>query len=99
MRIERNGNRIGVYPEGRIDTVTAPQFAAEMEQALADAEELKLDFSELSYISSSGLRVVLMAAKTMARQGSMCIVNVSEEVYEILETTGFTGICDVEMKS
>ena len=62
-------------------------------------EELILDLNDPEYISSSGLRAVMLAVKTMARRGEMRIVNVSEDVYDILETTGFTGVCDVEMKS
>ncbi len=98
MKIERNGSSITLFAEGRIDTNAAPQFAAEMEEVLKDAEELTLDFSGLEYISSSGLRTVMLAVKTMRRRGSMQIVNVREDIYSVLETTGFTGVCDVELK-
>ena len=98
MTIQRNGGAVTLYADERIDANTAPQFAAEMEQALTGATELTLDFSSLSYISSSGLRAVMLAVKTMARQGEIRIVGVGDSVYEILETTGFTGVCDVEPK-
>ena len=98
MKIKRNGSSITLFAKGRIDTNAAPQFAAEMEEVLKDAEELTLDFSGLEYISSSGLRAVMLAVKTMRRRGSMQIVNVREDIYSVLETTGFTGVCDVELK-
>ena len=96
MTIQRDGGHVTLFAEGRIDTYNAPHFASEMEKALNGATSLTLDFSALTYISSSGLRAVMLAAKAMARQGEMRIVGVSESVYDILETTGFTGLCDVE---
>ena len=96
MSIQRDGGSVTVSVGARIDTYQAPQFAAEMEQAVAGATELVLDFSKLTYISSSGLRAVILAVKAMDRQGIMRIVNVREPIYEILETTGFTGMCEVE---
>ena len=97
MKILREGNRVTVRADGRIDTYNAPQFAADMEKAIEGAEDLTLDFADLEYISSSGLRAVLLAVKTMGRQGEMRIVNVREAIYEVMETTGFTGVCDVEL--
>lgn len=96
MNIQRNGSKVTVFPEGRIDANRAASFAAEMEKALEGAADLTLDFSALQYISSSGLRAVMLAAKAMARQGEMRIIGVREDVYDVLETTGFTGLLDVE---
>ena len=96
MTIQRNDGSVTLFVEGRIDANNAPQFAAEMEKALDGAVTLTLDFSLLQYISSSGLRVVMLAAKAMEKQGEMRIVGTNENVYEILETTGFTGMVDVE---
>ena len=99
MRVERDDNgRVTVLADERIDTNAAPRFAAEMEQAVKDARELVLDFSRLTYIASSGLRPVMLAVKTMNRQGTMRIIGVCEGVYDVLETTGFVSICDIERK-
>ena len=97
-RIEKADGLVTVYAEGRIDTNGAPAFGAAMEEALAGARELVIDCGGLEYLSSSGLRVIMLAVKTMNRQGETRIVNVGEPIYEILETTGFTGICDIAMK-
>ena len=96
MTIQRDGNKTTLIAESRIDTYTAPQFASEIEKALPGTADLTLDFSALQYISSSGLRAVMLAAKVMARQGEMRVVGVNEDIYDILETTGFTGMMDVE---
>ena len=97
MKVERDDNgRVTVFADERIDTNAAPRFAAEMEQAVKDARELVLDFSRLTYIASSGLRPVMLAIKAMNRQGTMRITGVNDDVYDILETIGFVGLCDVE---
>ena len=58
--------------------------------------DLTFDLEKLDYISSAGLRVLLSAQKTMNKQGSMKIVNVSETIMEIFEVTGFLDILTVE---
>ena len=98
MEIIKDGGRVTVAADSRIDAYSAPQFAEAIEKALIGAEDLTLDFGALNYISSSGLRAVMLAAKTMAGRGGMRIVNVGAEVYDVLETTGFTGVCDVEIR-
>jgi len=96
MKIVRDGKKTTVFPQGRIDANGAPGFAEEMQKALMGAEEFVIDLSELEYMSSSGLRAVMLAVKTMNSQGEIRIVNVSESMYNILELTGFTGVCEVE---
>ena len=94
--IQRDGTSLTIFAEGRIDTNAAPHFAAEMEKALPGVTDLTVDCAKLEYISSSGLRALMLAVKTMAAQGDMRIINMNEDIYDILEATGFTGVCDVE---
>ena len=96
MTVQREGSKTILLAEARIDANHAPQFASEIENALPGTTELILDFSELRYISSSGLRALMLAAKVMARQGEIHIVGVNEVVYDSLDTTGFAGVMDVE---
>ncbi len=99
MRMNRDGDKLTVFAEGRINTNSAPAFASEVEGGLEGVMDLTLDLDRLEYISSSGLRVLMMAIKEMGRRhGAVRITNVSENVYDILENTGFTGACDVEQK-
>ena len=81
--------------EGRLDTVTAPELEKELQALLPGLTELKLDFANLDYISSAGLRVLLSAQKVMNKQGEMTLTNVSEAVMEIFEVTGFTDILTI----
>ena len=80
--------------EGRLDTITAPQFEADVMSAAKDASALTLDMAKLDYISSAGLRVLLSAQKKMS--GGMKLVNVGETVMEIFEVTGFSDILTIE---
>ena len=81
--------------EGRLDTVTAPELEKMLQETLPGLEELVLDFEKLDYISSAGLRVLLAAHKTMAKQGTMQVTNVNEMIMEIFEVTGFSGILNI----
>ena len=82
--------------QGRLDTNTAPLLEQTLEENLDGVTELILDFEEIDYISSAGLRVLLAAQKRMKKQGSMKLVNVSEVVNEIFEVTGFLTILKIE---
>ncbi|MBR0397551.1 MAG: STAS domain-containing protein [Eubacterium sp.] len=88
--------KLSVALEGRLDTTTAPELDNSLKESIADVKELVFDFSKLEYISSAGLRVLLSAQKTMNQQGSMKLLNVSSEVNEIFEVTGFSDILTIE---
>jgi anti-sigma B factor antagonist len=92
----RDGGKLTVRLEGRLDTTTAPQLEGELRTALDGVTELEFDFSGLEYISSAGLRVLLFAQKTMNKQGNMVIRNASSDVKDIFEVTGFSDILTVE---
>ena len=93
---QRQGTDLEIFLEGRLDTTTAPQLEAELNQALPGIEKLTLDFGKLDYISSAGLRVLLSAHKAMAQKGGMKIVHANEIVNEVFEVTGFNDILSVE---
>ncbi len=97
--IRREGSKTVITTAGRIDALSASAFAAEMEEAVKGTDSLVIDCGVLDYISSSGLRVVMLAVKAMKNHGELKVINVCEPVYEILEATGFTGICDIERKA
>lgn len=59
VNIIRNGTELTAAIEGRLDTLTAPEFEEKLEPELEDTEKLVLDLAELEYISSAGLRVLL----------------------------------------
>lgn len=74
---------------GRLDTVTAPLLEEEISKTDADVTTLVLDFTQLEYISSAGLRILLKTQKAMAKKGKMIIKNANESIREVFELTGF----------
>lgn len=97
MTIEKTlkGSTLNVVLTGRLDTITAPQLEAELKASLDGITELILDFQNLEYLSSAGLRVLLAAQKVMNRQGTMTVMHVSDTVQEIFEVTGFIDILTI----
>lgn len=97
MKIDKvfNGNNLTITIDGRLDTNTAPELEKEVE-TLEGVQNLILDFKNLDYISSAGLRIVLALQKTMNNKGSMTIKNVKDEIKEIFEMTGFSDILTIE---
>ena len=82
--------------EGRLDTLTSPELETELLEVIDVLTELVLDFEELEYISSAGMRVLLYAQKKMNDRGTMVVKNVRQEIMDVFETTGFDEILTIE---
>ncbi len=95
VKRERDGNRLTLFIEGKLDAVTSPELEKELDD-LADVGELVFDLKETLYTSSAGLRVFLRAQEIMDEQGSMTVRNVNDTVMDIFRETGFLKILDVE---
>lgn len=98
MNIEkkRSGNDLVVSVSGRLDTNTAPELDKALENEFASLQNLVLDFENLEYLSSAGLRVILSCQKIMNKQGSMVIKNANSSIKEIFDITGFSEIVNIE---
>lgn len=92
-----NGSVLTVVLHGRLDTSNASDFSKELLASLEQMSKLILDFSDLFYISSAGLRALLQALKQMKQQGGdMIIRNLSQEIRDVFRMTGFDQILTVE---
>lgn len=92
-----DGTQLTLAITGCLDTTTSPALQRELDDSLADITSLKLDFSKLSYVSSAGLRVLLVANKSMlAKGGKMVLFGVSPSVREVFEMTGFLNLFTIE---
>ena len=98
MKIERNVNGTAVTLKivGRLDTSTAPALETAIDDCSEEIQELVLECSELEYVSSAGLRVILKAQKKMNIQGSMKLIGVNESIMEVFDITGFADILTIE---
>lgn len=98
MTIEKkiDGGRVTLAVAGRLDTITAPELETVVDSVLDGATDLVFDMSELEYISSAGLRVILKAQKAMNKKGSMKLTGVNDSVMEVFDITGFLDILTIE---
>ncbi len=98
MTIDKNlnGAELTIILSGRLDTITAPELETELKESLPGVEHLVLDFADLAYLSSAGLRVLLGAQKQMNKQGDMVVRNVNDTIADIFEVTGFADILTIE---
>ena len=98
MEIEKTyeDTRLTLTLRGKLDTDTAPRLTEALAGALGGITELVLDMTELTYVSSAGLRALLSARKAMARQGRMVLRGVRSSIRQVLEITGFSQLLELE---
>ncbi|MCR5406523.1 MAG: STAS domain-containing protein [Lachnospiraceae bacterium] len=90
------GEKASVSLEGKLDTNSAHDFNDKVMPILDTVKKLVLDFENLEYISSAGLRVLLVVIKKMNEAGSMKVINVNESVMDILDMTGISDDLVIE---
>jgi len=84
---------------GRLDTANAPLLERKLKQWGKEITEVVLDFAELEYISSMGLRVLLQAKKTFKTEDrKLTIKNMGDSIREVFEMTGFLNLMVEEEK-
>lgn len=96
IKKERTGNELKVALVGRLDSTTFTDFDEATKEVTDGVEKLEINFAELEYISSAGLRVLLNLQKIMDKQGKMILINVNDEIKEIFDVTGFLDILTIE---
>jgi anti-sigma B factor antagonist len=99
MEIEKtvNDGTVTLALSGALTAVTAKQLNTEVEQSLTEAKKLVLDFKDLEYLASAGLRVILNAKRKMdAASGKFIICNASKDVMELFELTGINNVLTFE---
>ena len=94
---EREGDTLVCKADGRIDGTNAREFQDDLDAAIEEADRaVILNFEDLMYISSAGIRVVLMTAKTLQRRDArFALCSLSEPVREIFEVSGFDKIIPI----
>lgn len=90
------GDKVIVEISGRVDTATAPEFSAAINEVVSLPQTVVFDCKELDYISSSGLRVILAASKSLkAAGGSLEVINVQPSVQSVFDMTGFSVMLNI----
>ena len=98
MKIESQvqDQTLNMKVSGRLDTTTAPNLEVALMEKIPGMREIILDFQDLEYISSAGLRVLLSTLKYIGNRAEMKIIHVNETIMNIFEVTGFTDILTIE---
>ena len=98
VEITQNDTQVMVTLEGRLDTVTSAEFEKDLTPYFSmQGIELLLDCAAMEYISSAGLRVVLMAHKSIVANGGRFVIrNLSKEVRSVFDMIGFSNILAIE---
>ncbi|MCI5934005.1 MAG: STAS domain-containing protein [Lachnospiraceae bacterium] len=93
----RSGDVIQIKIDGRVDTTTSPQLQNAILLAFQKGNKLVLDFSDVEYVSSAGLRALLIGQKTAnSKGGSMTLLHVADAVLQVFKMSGFSGILHIE---
>jgi anti-anti-sigma factor len=92
----QNGDTVTLALTGRLDTATASKLEEVLLENIKTVSSVILDFSGIAYVSSAGLRVLLLGTKSAkANQKTFNLTNVSPDVVEVFEITGFSGILNI----
>ena len=95
--LDKKETLLTVFAEGSVDTVTAPELEEALQKNWDGVLSLVLDFSKVEYISSAGLRVLMVANQHMEEtDGNIVVKNVNEDVKEVFEMTGFDTLLNLE---
>lgn len=86
------GDSVVVSVDGRLDANAAPLLEKDLIKLIKEASDLTFDLARLDYVSSAGLRVLLVAYKRVSKEGAMRIVGAHDDVLEMLVATGFAEI-------
>ena len=96
ISVERENGILFAQVAGRVDSANAREFEQALSAAIGDDRKVIVDFGGLSYISSSGLRVILLVAKTLRNRGTeFGLCSLSEPIREIFEISGFDKIIPI----
>jgi anti-anti-sigma factor len=95
---ERSVGQITILkPSGRIDSQSSPEFETAIGEKLNSTQKVVLDFGDVPYISSAGLRVVLVVAKRMGKVpgGQFALVSLKPEIFSVFKISGLTNVLKI----
>ena len=92
ISFQKEGRVLQCSIAGRLDTITAPDLLSEFQDNNKDIKEIYVDLTDMEYISSAGLRVLLIMSKSISDTSKFHLLNPTEEVTDILDVTGFADM-------
>ncbi|MBQ7265429.1 MAG: anti-sigma factor antagonist [Firmicutes bacterium] len=92
VQTKQQGGTLQLFISGRLDTLTAPELLKKFQEAQQPIEAIELHVDDMSYISSAGLRILLIMYKSLEDKSKFKMLGVSESVRDIIQTTGFDSV-------
>ena len=97
INAERANGTVIAKADGRIDSSNSREFHTELEAVVADSDAaLVLDFGDVAYISSAGMRVILLTAKSLQKSGmKFALCSMNDSIREVFKISGFDKIIEI----
>lgn len=94
---ETNAQSIVIALQGELDTLATEQFSSQLEPIMAaEGKNIEVNFSELEYISSAGMRILILLNKTaVAKGGKVIITGMSEDIRQLFQMTGIDQMIEI----
>ena len=97
IKTDITGEELHISLEGLLDSQTSPDLDAVLEDNLDKVQKVCFDLANLEYLTSAGLRAILVAQQAMdEKDGVMTVQNVPDEIMEIFDMTGFSDVLIIE---
>lgn len=98
VNIEKKNDITVIDIKGRLDANTAPELQKKITEIVNQGEfNLIMKFTDLTYISSAGLRILITTVKMLkAEQGKLVLCEMQDSIYEVLKISGFTNIFNIQ---
>ncbi|MBP3820279.1 STAS domain-containing protein [bacterium] len=100
IELKREGiSSLYVKTSGRLDLDNSVEYGTKIKETVEDSEDIKiliLDFKDIIFISSFGLKIILELHKQMMERGSMRLINVSEQILKSFKMVGFDKFLVIE---
>lgn len=93
---KREGNQLSVTLTGELNTVTAPDLEAALENEVKPEDTIVFDLTDLTYMTSAGLRILASCDVKTGERDAVILRGVCDEVREVLEITGFDSVFRIE---
>lgn len=92
ITMQQNGSTLDVILDGRLDTASAPKLEQALKGNLGEIDTLNFDFTNVGYISSAGLRVVILADRSLRSGGKTYVKNANDVVKDVFAITGLSNV-------
>ena len=93
---EKQGSTLIVKPRGRLDLVSSPTLEKDLKEHMDGVQEIIMDFTDVEYLSSGGLRVLLTTEQQLEKNGgNMTVIHANDYILEVFELVGFMDVIKV----